>query len=169
MKTIILLVIIFISSHSLAIMWGLSTEELTIESDIVVQGEVKDVKAHWSRDGKSIFSRALIRKENIIKGIFGRRTLIVEYEGGEIGEIGLRVSDISPLKKGERVILFLRAGQSSKDGGAFHIVGKGQGKYIIGDDGIARKRGFSVLEGQEVIDNNIPLEELINKIKRHSH
>ncbi len=157
------------STYSMAIMRAMSTEDLTIESDIVVRGEVKDVKAHWSRDGKSIISRALIMKQNMIKGISGRRTLIVEYEGGEIGDIGLRVSDISPLSEGEQVILFLRVGKSNKNGEAFHIVGKGQGKYVIDNEGIARKRGYSVMEGDNIIDNNIPVEELIDKIKRHSY
>jgi hypothetical protein len=155
-----------LSSESFAIMQGMSTEELTMEADIVVHGEVQDVNAHWSRDGRTIISRAVIARQYVIKGMPGQGNLAVEYDGGEIGAIGLRVSDIAPLKEGERVILFLRAGISKTDGEVFHIVGKGQGKYVIGEDGIARKRGFSVIEGEELIDNNIPVQELIDKIQK---
>jgi hypothetical protein len=165
-KTIFFLLAIFISSHSSAIMRGMSTEELTIESDVVVQGEVKNVKAHWSRDGKTIITRAIILRQHSIKGVLGRRNIVVEYDGGEIGDIGLRVSDIAPLKEGEQVILFLQSGISKIDGEVFHIVGKGQGKYVIGNDGIARKSGFSVIDGQELIDNNIPVDNLIEKIQK---
>jgi hypothetical protein len=91
---------------------------------------------------------------------------MVEYEGGEIGDIGLRVSDQSPLIKGEKVILFLRSGKSKKEGAAYNIVGKGQGKYVIDADGIARKGGFSIAGGKEDIDNNIPVDKLIEKINK---
>ena len=166
---IFLFVLILLSSHSPAVMIGMSTEDLTMESDYVVQGEIKDVKAHWNSDGKSIITRAILKTQKTIKGMSGRRNLIVEYEGGEIGDIGLRVSDVAPLKAGESVILFLRAGKGKKGEDVFNIVAKGQGKYVIGDDGIARKKGFSVIEGQKLIDNNIPVEELIDKIKKHSY
>ena len=73
---------------------------------------------------------------------------------------------MEPLRKGEKVILFLKPGKSKKDGIVFNIVGKGQGKYTIGNDGIARKGGFSIMSGEEVIDKNIPVEVLINKIKK---
>ncbi|UCH81172.1 MAG: hypothetical protein JSW20_00805 [Nitrospiraceae bacterium] len=139
-KLLFFSILCFLQSESSAIMTGMSTEHLTMESDHVVQGEIKDVKARWSSDGKSIISRALLIKQKMIKGMTIKRNLIVEYEGGEIGDVGLRVSDVAPLKAGEWVILFLRVGRSLKEGEVFNIVGKGQGKYVIGDDGIARKK-----------------------------
>jgi hypothetical protein len=147
-------------------MYHMSTEDLTRESDAVIEGEVIDVRAYWSKDGKTIFTKATIKKSRAIKGRAVQKKVIVEYEGGEIGDIGLQVSDVAPLKKGEKVILFLKTGKSKKDGSAFNLVGKGQGKYTIGNDGIARKGGFSVIGGEELIDNNIPVDVLIEKIKR---
>jgi len=155
-----------ITSKPAAIMRGMSTVELTRASDVAIEGEVKDVKSHWSSDGKIIVSRALIVNTRAIRGSVVQRQIIVEYEGGEVGGMGFRVSDVAPLEKGERVILFLRSGKSRINGNAFTIVGKGQGKYVVGNDGVARKGGFSVLQGTDVIDNNIPVDMLIDKIKR---
>ena len=166
MKFICLIVTCFLPSQSLAIMVGMSTEELTRASETVIRGEVENVETQWSKDGKTIFTSVTISKTDVIKGRNIQKRIIVEYEGGEIGEIGYRVSDVEPLRKGEKVILFLKLGKSKKDGIVFNIVGKGQGKYTIGNDGIARKGGFSIISGEEVIDNNIPVEVLVNKIKK---
>ena len=163
---IFLITICFLSSESAAIMQGMSTEELTQSSDLVLEGEVKEVRSYWSKDGKTIITWAVILDSYVIKGRVTQKHILVEYEGGEIGDIGFRVSDVTPLKKGEKVILFLKTGKSKKDGHVFKIVGKGQGKYTIDNDGIARKGGFSILSGEELIDNNIPVGELIDKIRK---
>ena len=156
----------FLSASSFAIMKGLSTEELTNTSDIVIEGEVENTEAMWSKDGSTIFTRTDIVIQTIIRGVPSQTKIKVEYEGGEVGEIGLKVSDQPLLLKGEKVILFLKSEKSKKDGDAYTIVGKGQGKYLIDANGIARKRGFSVAFGQENIDNNIPEDELIKKIEK---
>lgn len=159
------IVLCFLSSSSFAIMKGLSTEELTKASDLVIVGKVEDIEAQWSKDGRTIFTSAYIVIDNVIKGT-AQANIMIEYEGGEIGDIGLKVSDESALLKGEKVILFLKSGKSKKDGVAYNIVGKGQGKYVIDVYGIARKRGFSIVGREENIDNNIPVDELIEKIRK---
>jgi len=158
------IVLCFLSSSSYAIMKGLSTEELTKASDMVIVGKVENVEAQWSKDGKIIFTSAYIVIDNVIKGP-AQANITVEYEGGEIGDIGLKVSDESPLLKGEKVILFLKSGKSKKDGVAYNIVGKSQGKYVIDAYGIATKSGFSIVDKEENIDNNLPVDELIEKIR----
>jgi hypothetical protein len=152
-------------SSSLAIMKGLSTEELTNASDMVIEGEVENTEAQWSKDGKTIFTGADIIIHGIIRGKPSETRVRVEYEGGEVGEIGLKVSDQPALRQGEKVILFLKAEKSKRNGDAYTIVGKGQGKYIIDTDGIARKSGFSVAVGQENVDNGISADTLIKQIK----
>ena len=47
----------------------------------------------------------------------------------------------------------------------YSIVGNAQGKYTVDKEGIARKSGFSVISGEDMIDNNIPVEKLIEKIR----
>jgi len=153
-------------SSSFAVMKGLSTEELTAASGLVIEGEVENTEALWSKDGK-IFTRATVVVNTMIKGNISQQKIPVEYDGGEIGDIGMRVSDQAPvpLDKGEKVLLFLKAGKGKKDGDAYNIVGKGQGKYRIDKKGIASKSGFTIAGPKGMIDNNIPVDQLIEKIR----
>lgn len=158
--------------QSNAIMMGLSTEELTGNAEIVVSGKVEKIESLWSEDGRMIFTRAIVAVSDIIKGALQKERIAVEYEGGEIGDTGLKVSDISPLVKDNVVILFLRSGMSRRpllgqgaDDKIYNIVGKAQGKYLIDANGIARKSGFSIISGQTLVDNNMPYHELIDKIR----
>ena len=157
----------FFPSQSSATMVGLSTEELTRASEVITRGEVEDVESLWSKDRKTIFTSASIVINDVIKGKIAQKKIVVEYEGGEIGNIGLKVSDVSPLRKEEKVILFLKVEKSRRDGlgDVYNIVGSAQGKYIIDGDGIAKKSGFSIVNGKDVIDNNISVDALIGKIK----
>lgn len=161
----LIMVCFLLSSRSHAVMLGLGTEELTRGSESVIIGEVEDTEAQWSKDGKTIFTKAFIVVNEIIRGRTLQKRITIEYEGGEIGDIGLKVSDVVPLEKGERVLLFLKSGKSRGDGFVYNIVGKAQGKYSIDKERIARKRGFSVMGGEDIIDNNIPLDELLKKIR----
>jgi hypothetical protein len=153
------------TSHAGAFMTGLSTEELTRSSEAVVVGNVEDIESRWNEDGTSIVTTASVVVEEIVRGRVIYQRITVEYEGGEIGEIGLKVSDVSPLEGGERVLLFLKSVKNKRNGHAYSIVGKGQGKYTVGRDGIARKRGFSLNARREVVDNDTPVERLIQKIR----
>lgn len=167
--------ILFLNSQADTFMIGLSTEELTRSSDSVISGTVRDTESFWSEDGKTILTNATVTVENLIKGSSPQNTIIVEHEGGEVGGVGLKVSDIAPLVKGEKVLLFLKSGPSRKfrDSRTSNtgrekvhtLVGEAQGKYVIDSKGLAVKGGFSSAAGAEVIDNNLSLEELIRIIK----
>ena len=50
-------------------------------------------------------------------------------------------------------------------GDIYQITGNAQGHYTIDSQGIARKGGFSLIQREDVVDNNIPLDTLINKIR----
>ncbi len=162
------------SSLALGMMIGLSTEELTISSDLIVIGSIQGVESMWSEDGKIIISRAKIIVDSVIRGRSDKRILTVEYLGGEVGDIGLQVSDVKPLKQGENLLLFLEIGKRQRlssmplpnEDTYYSIVGNAQGRYTITPQGIAKKDGFSVVKGSESIDSEIPLEALVDKIRR---
>lgn len=155
-----------LSSTSLAVMKGLSTDDLTKSSDMVVIGEVEDVEAQWSIDGQTIFTSATVSISEVVAGRPLPGKIVVEYEGGELGDIGLKVSDMATLDKGDKVLLFLKTARSKKFGSAYNMIGKAQGKYKIGEDGIARKGGFSIADGGNEIDNDLPIDVLAEKIRR---
>lgn len=146
-------------------MIALSTEELTKLSENVIVGKVEKTVAQWSEDGKTIITRATIQINNVIRGNLNKNKIIVEYPGGAIGDIELIVSDVSSLKVGEKVMLFLTR-KNLKDDSVFKIAGKAQGHYTIDKNGIARKGGFSVIGNKYTIDNNVPVNTLIDKIRK---
>ena len=169
-RTIIINIFCFVAvclfaSRAGAFMTGLSTEELTRSSEAVVVGGVEDVESHWNKDGTSIFTTASVVVEEVVRGVVLQQRITVEYEGGEIGEIGLKVSDVASLERGEKVLLFLKSGKSKRDGNIYNIVGKAQGKYLIGEDGIARKRGFALGSRKDMVESETPLGRLIEKIR----
>ncbi|MCF6149141.1 MAG: hypothetical protein E3K37_10835 [Candidatus Kuenenia sp.] len=155
-------------TNAQAIVTGLSTEELTKSSHAVITGTVEDVQSYWSNDRKTIFTSATIKLTEIIRGNIIQNTITVEYEGGEVEGIGLKISDMATLNKGEKILLFLKTAKSKRTEqkeNVFRIVGRAQGKYFIDKNGIAKKSGFTTINRKEVIDNNIPIETLIDRIK----
>jgi len=163
--TLLSSVIFLFVGESWSLMVALSTKELTRDSEIVVVGEVRDVSSYWGEDGTTIFTKAKVMVDQVVKGIY-HTEVDIEYEGGEVGGIGLKVSDGPSLEKGERVILFLKTKKVEKGVRVFSILGNAQGKYTIREDGIAIKGGFSVVrDTEDVIDNYIPAEDLLNKIR----
>jgi hypothetical protein len=167
MITVLLIgcLLLLAASQATAIMMGLSTEDLTRASKIIVLGEVINVASHWNSDRTTILTSASILVKDVVKGEQLEQMITVAYEGGEVGDIGLKVSDTVPLVTGEEVLLFLKP-EEETGANNYSIVGRAQGKYIISKDGIASKTGFSLIEGKEAVDNDIPLSDLIEKIRR---
>lgn len=159
------LVIFFTAISSFAMMVGLTTDELTKSSDTIITGKVEDVTSRWSSDGKKIVTSVSVIPDKVIRGKAVGQKVVLEYDGGEVGGIGFKVSDTPAFKKGENVLLFLKEGKSRVDGAVHNVVGRAQGAYKIDTKGRAKKSGFSAVGRQGVIDNDIPVEVLIEKIK----
>jgi hypothetical protein len=162
----ILMATFCLSHQSAAIMIPLCTENLTGESALIILGDVKQVQSEWSEDKKSIFTFATVAVQKTIKGKAANKTLKIMYEGGEIDGIGMKVSDVAIPNVGENVLLFLKPAKTRKFETTYKNVGKAQGQYKIDKDGIARKSGYSLEGSAKDIDNNMPIEVLIEKIKR---
>jgi len=163
--TLALTILAVCPATSPAVMKALSTEELTKMSDTVVQGDVEDVQPMWDSTGKKIITRVTVRPTQTVTGTAQTAPVVVEYEGGEVGRVGMKVSDTPAMKKGENVLLFLKAGKSPVMGMSHAVIGRAQGKYNVGADGILRKGGFSVMGNRSSIDNNIPLQDMIRKVQ----
>ena len=162
----ILIATFCLSQQSAAIMVSLSTENLTKESALIILGDVKHVKSEWGEDKKSIFTFATVAVQETIKGKAANKTLKIIYEGGEIDGIGMRVSDVAIPDVGENVLLFLKPAKTKHFETIYKNVGKAQGQYRIDKDGIARKAEYNLEGSAKDIDNNMPIEVLIEKIKR---
>jgi len=81
-----------------------------------------------------------------IKGEIKQKTITIEYLGGEVGNKGLKVSDLRIPSAGENLLLFLK--QNSDE--IFKVVGKAQGQYSIDQEsGMVKSWGYSILNGAE--------------------
>jgi hypothetical protein len=161
-----------------AVMIPLSTELLTRDSDLVILGEVIEVESFWNQDRTLIYTTAQVYVYDRAKSDEAqfKTTVTVEYVGGLVGDVGLRVSDAPVLKPGETVVLFLKRTKSRRDGVTMvhEIVAGAQGKYTVGEDKIARKDGFTVLlpdgkiseadKAKTIIDNHLPVDQLLSKV-----
>ncbi|MHC4945043.1 MAG: hypothetical protein ACYTG7_18665 [Planctomycetota bacterium] len=161
-----------------AVMIPVSTEQLTLDADLVVLGEVIETECFWNRDQSLIFTRTEIYVHEYAKGGQDNAPFMitVEYVGGLVGNVGLRVSDAPVMETGETVVLFLKAVESQRDlGGTVHqVVAGAQGVYKVDQDHIARKGGFTVLlpdgtltgpdEVKHIIDNDLPVKDLLNMV-----
>lgn len=162
-----ILCVVFASSSTFALMLGLSTEKLTRDAELIITGDVEDTESNWTPDKKSIMTTAVVSIAEVIKGKPVEKKITVLYPGGEVGDIGMRISDEAPLRKGEQVLLFLKPEKQFSNGFSYSISGRAQGKYSIGDDLVARKHGFSVSGSDEFVDNTIQVEALIEKIRTY--
>src|SRR4030065_738571 len=91
-------------------------------------GPVEETASLWSLDGETIVTRVTVLVRAVIRGGPGLARVVVEHEGGEVGRVGLAVSDVARMTKGERVILFLRQGESAAGGTLVRTGGEGPGR-----------------------------------------
>lgn len=181
MKSVLgLFVAIFLLCGSAsAMMVGLSTEELTRNSQAIIKGVVEEKQSYWSADGKLIMTKAYVRVSEAVKqsgnDIQPGNRVAIEYLGGEKDGLIMKVSAATPLSVGEEVLLFINPASvdkraASEKGAAsekvYNIFGFAQGQYSISKDGVAKKNvSHAIINKKEVVEDNLPVEELIFKIK----
>jgi len=138
-----------------------SVEELTYEADAILIGEVEDIESRWNKERTLIYTYVSVSVTEYIKRILEigePKEITVKVPGGEVGDIGLKVSDTPEFREGEEVFLFLRIEELP----IFRIAGLFQGKYII-EDGKAKNE---VLEREISLDIFIDqIEEIMKKAK----
>ncbi len=151
---IFLLLTGFFTSQTSALMVRKSIEELTSEADSILIGKVKEIESRWNEERTLIYTYVTISVSQYTKTLSGVgevQEIIVRVRGGEVGDIGLKVSDTPQFREGEEVFLFLRMEKLP----LFSVAGLFQGKYTI-EDGIAKNRILGV---------EIPLDSFISQIK----
>jgi hypothetical protein len=76
----------------------------------VVVGRVASVTGIWRQNefgDRLIYSVVRVAVDETLKGQ-AQPTLDVEVEGGTVGDLTLRVSDMTPLKAGDRAVFYLK-------------------------------------------------------------
>lgn len=165
----------------------LSLRSLTQEAELIILGEVENVRSEWSLDRQLILSLADLHVQEVWKGKILYSKVLIQYPGGRIGELGLAVSDAPSFHKGERVFVFLQAIRNrihpknsftvaSNLFPSFTVFGAMQGKYSIGQNGIAIKSGYGLYpnlkepEGDKVLpfaDLKERIRNILNEINKN--
>ena len=85
-----------------------SFDALVSGANTIFVGEVRNVRAEWETtpSGRAIITLVTFRVEEVWKGNLGAVTQL-EFLGGEIGEIGMRVEGMPAFRLGQRDVLFV--------------------------------------------------------------
>jgi hypothetical protein len=120
-----------------------SLADLAGGAELILLGRVIEARSSWSLDNSLIVTLTTIEVRETIKGRAVFRRIAVQTPGGQVGDLRLTVSD-EPV---------------------YEMLDKAQGKYSIGEDGLARKAGYRLLAVDESDDTALPLIELTARIK----
>jgi len=110
------------------------------QADQVIVGQVAAVDAAWKVNAQGdqlIVSRAWVRTEESLKGK-NASDVPVEIEGGTIGGLTLKVSDMPTLKSGDRAVFLLKRTAN----GEFVPHLRGEGILRVEEDGTVRAVGL---------------------------
>jgi hypothetical protein len=136
--------VLFASSLALATSaYKVDLEQLTAQSDLVVHATVAKIESRWNDDRSRIVTEIELKVSDTYKGSAVTSPLIIRQPGGQVGDIGQKVSGLATFSPDEEVVVFLK-----KRGPAFTVTSWAQGKYKVtrSSDG---KTAFAVPEDQD--------------------
>jgi len=106
---------------------AMTTKELTEKADAIIIGNVLEQKAQWNAEKNNIFTTVTVNVNEYLKGEAKSKRQTLVIPGGQVGEIGLKVTEAPNFTVGERALLFLSRGQNND----MSIVGLKYGKFSI--------------------------------------
>lgn len=85
-------------------------DALVSSAATIFVGEVMNVRSEWetTRNGRTIITLVTFRVEDVWKGDLGAVTQL-EFLGGEIGDLGMRVEGSPVFRLGQRDVLFVNS------------------------------------------------------------
>jgi hypothetical protein len=129
MKTLAVVILLLGAVGSLsALMVRLSPEQLKAASDVIVTGTVTSTASQWDETHSAIYTAVTVATERFDKG-HAASLITVRVPGGEVGDIGLRVSDMPSFSPSDRATWYLTR---TSDAAVFELVGGEQGKVVLG-------------------------------------
>lgn len=105
-----------------------SPAEMGSASDLVVRGEVREVRSFWNQTGTKILTEVEVAVEESYKG--QATTVRVRQLGGEVDNVRMTVSGALAWTPGEDVLLFLERGRTDH----YRVAGFTQGKFQVDYD-----------------------------------
>jgi hypothetical protein len=115
------------SSSAATLNNALSSSGMLAKATHVLVGTVEQVESRWDEKTSSIFTYVKVHVEERVKGTLHGDYVVIKHRGGEIENLGLRVSDEPSFLIGEKVKVFLRQEQS----GEFTVIEGQKGKISL--------------------------------------
>ncbi|MBI5708758.1 MAG: hypothetical protein HZC42_00385 [Candidatus Eisenbacteria bacterium] len=130
-RAILALAMLAVASPALALMVEVPLDRLITSSDAVVRAKVTGLESHWTADHSTIVTDVTLSIEESWAGdLAAGAPLVLQVEGGEVGDIGIRSEHQPVFSPGEETVLFLKATSNAR----LRVNAVEQGKYtVLGD------------------------------------
>lgn len=110
-------------------------EELVVNNEIVVMGEVVDIFSYWNKDATFILTDVRVRPLETIKGVTPKTDLIVTLMGGTVDETTTLILGGPELEIGKPYVFFLNRENLPGVENAVTVRDHCQGVFDLIDDG----------------------------------
>ena len=123
---VFLLTLLWTSTAGATSVPGLSFEQLTDRSEMVITGEVSRTWTSWDSEHKYIWTHYELAVSATHKGA-NAATVVLSEPGGTVGLQGMAIAGAVGYQPGERVLVFLQR----MPNGYLRTTGWSQGKYTV--------------------------------------
>ena len=108
----------------------MTIEEMAVEASCVARARVVNTQATWDDSQRRIYTYTEIQilERMHTKGEV-HDSVVIRTLGGEVGNIGMKVSGTPRFTLGEEVVVFLR--NDPVDPAQFQVIGMSQGKFHV--------------------------------------
>lgn len=137
-----LTVLLFLCCHGVqaTTVLQLDIDQLLQQAELVFEGQVISSEARWNDDQSSINTIIRFQVNDIIKGEFAEDVLELQFAGGTVGDMTLRISDMEYPAPGDQGIYFVEQLDHNQIN---PLLGWSQGHFRILKDSTDEERIYS--------------------------
>ena len=121
----------------------------------ILVGKVENIESQWDKETNAIYTYVEVYVEECLKGTINDDYIVIKYKGGEIGDLGLWVSDEPSFLLDEKAKVFLKLEET----GEFSVLDGRKGKISLISHASS---GFSY-SGIHWAKNDLPVPYYINE------
>lgn len=140
-RALVILALLAFAGPASGLMLEVPLDRLAAGSDAVVRAKVMEMESRWTDDRTTIVTDVTFSIVESWAGdlVIGSK-LVLQVEGGEVGDLGVRVEHQPVFRPGEETVLFLKATPSAR----YRVNALEQGKFMVLGDQVTGFRGESL-------------------------
>ena len=139
-RALCLLGLLVLATPAAALMLEVPFDRLARDSDEIVRVKVIGLESRWTDDRATIVTDVTLAVVETWAGdLTPGNSIVLQVQGGEVGEMGIRAEHQPVFAMGEEAVIFLKATPSAR----WRVYGLEQGKYTVLEDqtvGFRRQR-----------------------------